>query len=238
MGTRLRVAAAHRIALKRLRRVQSTDGGPDAPRALGAAIAVRVFVQKQTVIVATGALATPALLQRSRVCGRGSVGRHLRLAPAALALGFFEPGAAPRTLGGGGGAAAPVATACMTIADADAHVANAGSATGSAAAAVATWHAPPAVAAALLPPGSGAQAARDVLQMRRMAAWAASGAEGGRGGRVALGPEVRSTESCSVCLCACLLACLLAWLLEVRAHGAILHLHPHAACSGECSSSV
>jgi hypothetical protein len=40
--------------------------------------------------VAAGALHTPAVLLRSGVRGRGHTGRHLRLHPATVAIGFFE----------------------------------------------------------------------------------------------------------------------------------------------------
>jgi long-chain-alcohol oxidase len=65
--------------------VQSTTSSID-----GSTSAIRVLVRAHKVACAAGALHTPALLLRSGITGRGNVGRHLRLHPAALVLCFFE----------------------------------------------------------------------------------------------------------------------------------------------------
>lgn len=71
--------------------VQSTVTDPRGEQpATTTAASITLFAKARAVVVAAGALHTPALLLRSGVRGRGHTGRHLRLHPATVALGFFE----------------------------------------------------------------------------------------------------------------------------------------------------
>ena len=51
---------------------------------------VRVLFKARAVVSSAGTLHTPALLLRSRIRARGNVGRHLRLHPATVSIGYFD----------------------------------------------------------------------------------------------------------------------------------------------------
>jgi hypothetical protein len=82
--------------------LQACTVDPSAASAQVASPPLCIFFKGRAVVASAGALHTPALLLRSGIKGQGNTGRHLRLHPATVAVGFFPkmPGAgASRCLG-------------------------------------------------------------------------------------------------------------------------------------------